>query len=82
VKLKHGRILMGPISYGITWRLILLKVLHKPSRPIRIFIPKSKDSRYLKVSFEFKIIQINILLIKYPAQLKEELPSYFINTQI
>ena len=33
---------MGPIPYGITWRLMLLKVLHKPLRPIMIFIPKSK----------------------------------------
>jgi hypothetical protein len=42
VKLKHGGILKGPMPYGITWRLMLLKVLHKPPRPIRIFIPKSK----------------------------------------
>ena len=33
---------MGPIPYEITWRLMLLKVLYKPLRPIRIFIPKSK----------------------------------------
>jgi hypothetical protein len=33
--------LEGPIPYEITWRLMLLKVLHKPLRPIRIFIPKS-----------------------------------------
>ena len=37
---------MGPMPYGITWRLMLLKVLHKPPRPIRIFIPKSqRDNR-------------------------------------
>jgi hypothetical protein len=35
---------MGPIPYGITWMLMLLKVLHKPLRPIRIFIPKSKGN--------------------------------------
>ena len=29
MKLKHGG-LKGPIPYGITWRLMLLKVLHKP----------------------------------------------------
>ena len=28
------------MPYGITWRLVLLKVLPKPPRPIRIFIPK------------------------------------------
>jgi hypothetical protein len=28
---------MGPMPYGITWSLMLLKVLHKPPRPIRIF---------------------------------------------
>jgi hypothetical protein len=33
---------MGPMPYGITWRLMLLKVLHEPSRPTKIFIPKSK----------------------------------------
>ena len=32
--------LKGPIPYGITWRLMLLKVLYKPLRLIRIFIPK------------------------------------------
>ena len=42
VKLKYEGILKGPMPYGITWRLILLKVLHKPSRPITIFILKSK----------------------------------------
>jgi hypothetical protein len=36
---------MGPIPYGITWRLMLLKVLHKPPRPIRIFIPKSQRGK-------------------------------------
>ena len=30
------------MPYGITWSLMLLKVLHKLLRPIRIFIPKSK----------------------------------------
>ena len=33
---------MGPMPYGITWRLMLLKVLYKPPKLIRIFIPKSK----------------------------------------
>ena len=36
---------MGPMPYGITWRLMLLKVLHKPSRPIGIFIPKSQGEK-------------------------------------
>ncbi len=30
------------MPYRITWRLMLLKVLHEPLKPIRIFIPKSK----------------------------------------
>ena len=30
------------MPYGIIWRLMLFKVLHKPPRPIKIFIPKSK----------------------------------------
>ena len=49
MKLKHGR-LKGPIPYGITWRLMLLKVLHKPPRPISIFMPKSKgkNGQYLQ----------------------------------
>ena len=36
---------MGPMPYGITWKLILLKVLHEPPRPIRIFMLKSKGKR-------------------------------------
>jgi hypothetical protein len=35
--------LEGPIPYGITWRLRLLTVLHKPPRPIRVYMPKSKE---------------------------------------
>ena len=35
-------IIKGPIPYGITWRLMLLKVLHRSPRPIRIFMPKLK----------------------------------------
>jgi hypothetical protein len=31
------------LPYGITWRLVLLKVLPKPPRPIRIFIPKLEE---------------------------------------
>jgi hypothetical protein len=50
VKLKHGRVLKGPMPYGITWRLILLKVLHKPLRPIRIFIPKSKGKWIITIT--------------------------------
>jgi hypothetical protein len=30
------------MPYEITWRLMLLKVLHKAPIPIKIFIPKSK----------------------------------------
>ena len=33
---------MGLMPYGITWRLMLLKVLHEPPRPTKIFISKSK----------------------------------------
>jgi hypothetical protein len=36
---------VGLMPYGITWLLMLLKVLHNPQRPIRIFIPKSKGKR-------------------------------------
>jgi hypothetical protein len=36
---------MGPMPYGITWRLMLLKVSHKPPRPIEIFIPKSQREK-------------------------------------
>ena len=36
---------MGPMPYGITWRLMLLKVLHELPRPIRIFIPKPKGKK-------------------------------------
>ena len=36
---------MDPMPFGITWKLILLKVLHKPPRPIRIFIPKSQGDK-------------------------------------
>jgi hypothetical protein len=45
VKLKQGGIIKGLIPYGITWRLMLLKVLHKPPRPIRIYMPKLKGER-------------------------------------
>jgi hypothetical protein len=52
MKLKHGG-LKGLIPYGITWRLMLLKVLHKPPRPIRIYMPKLgeiiKDERIMKL---------------------------------
>jgi hypothetical protein len=33
-------ILKGPIPFGITWRLVLLKGLDKPPRPIRVYMPK------------------------------------------
>ena len=39
---------MGPMPYGITWRLMLVKVLHKPPRLIRIFnfsYPNHKGKR-------------------------------------
>ena len=35
--------LKGPISYGITYRLMLLKVLYKPPRPIRVYMPKLRE---------------------------------------
>jgi hypothetical protein len=41
-EIKARGIFTGPISYGITWRLMLLNVLYEPPRPTRIFIPKSK----------------------------------------
>jgi hypothetical protein len=39
-ELKVKGILKGPIPYEITWRLMLLKILHKPPRPIRVYMPK------------------------------------------
>jgi hypothetical protein len=36
---------VGPMPYGITWLLMLLKVLHNPPRPIGIFIPKSQGEK-------------------------------------
>ena len=33
------------MPYGVTWRLMLLKVLHEPPRPVGIFIPKSKGKK-------------------------------------
>ena len=30
----------GSIAYGITWRLLLLKDLSKPPRPIRVYMSK------------------------------------------
>ena len=43
--IKARGVLMGPMPYGITWRLMLLKVLHEPPRSIRIFIPKSQRGK-------------------------------------
>jgi hypothetical protein len=42
--------LEGPIPYGFTWGLVLLKALPKPPTPIRIFMPKSKgkNGQYLQ----------------------------------
>jgi hypothetical protein len=34
----------GPIPYRIIWGLMILKVLHKPPRPIRIYMPKLGES--------------------------------------
>ena len=31
---------MGSMPYGIIWRLMLLKVLHKPPKPIRVYMQK------------------------------------------
>jgi hypothetical protein len=39
-EIKVREILKGPIRCGITWRLMLLKVLHKLLRPIRVHMPK------------------------------------------
>ena len=36
---------MGPMPYGITWLLMLLKILHNPPKLIRIFIPKSQRGK-------------------------------------
>ena len=41
---------MGPMPYGITWRLMLLKVFHKPPKPIRIFIPNHKGDNEIIVT--------------------------------
>jgi hypothetical protein len=32
--------LEGPIPYGFTWGLVLLKALSKPPTPVGIFTPK------------------------------------------
>jgi hypothetical protein len=40
--IKSKGVFIGPMPYGITRRLMLLKVLHEPPRPIKIFMPKSK----------------------------------------
>ena len=39
-EIKATGILKGPIPYRITWRLMLLKVLHKPPRPIKVYMQK------------------------------------------
>jgi hypothetical protein len=39
-EIKVRGILKGSIPCGITWRLMLLKVLHKHPRPIRVYMPK------------------------------------------
>ncbi len=39
-EIKPRGILKGPISYGITWMLVLLKVLPKLPRPIWVYMPK------------------------------------------
>ena len=44
-EIKATGIFTDPMPYGITWRLMLLKVLHEPPRPIRIFISKSQGGR-------------------------------------
>jgi hypothetical protein len=44
-KIKARAIFTDPMPYGITWRLMLLKVLHEPPRAIRIFIPKSEGKK-------------------------------------
>ena len=36
---------MGSMPFGITWRLMLLKVLHEPPRQFRIFLPKSQRGK-------------------------------------
>ena len=41
---------MGPMPHGITWLLMPLKVLHNPSRPIRIFIPKSQGEKGIVIN--------------------------------
>jgi hypothetical protein len=43
--IKSRGVFMGPMSYGITWLLMLLKVLHNPPRPIGIFMPKSQGKK-------------------------------------
>ena len=42
MKLHQWGILKGSIPYRIIRRLMLLKVLHKPPRPIRVYMPKEK----------------------------------------
>ena len=39
------KVFAGPMPYGFTWLLMLLKVLHNPPRPIGIFTPKSQGEK-------------------------------------
>jgi hypothetical protein len=42
MKLNKRGILKGPIPCGITWRLVLMKVLPQPPRPIRVYMESKR----------------------------------------
>ena len=44
---------MGPIPYGITWRLVLLKVLPQPPKPIRIFMESKRKREGINIMSHF-----------------------------
>jgi hypothetical protein len=44
---------MGPIPYGITWRLVLLKLLPQPSRPIRVYMQSKRKGDGINIMSHF-----------------------------
>jgi hypothetical protein len=54
MKLQQWGILKGSIPYGIIRRLMLLKVLHKPPRPIRVYMPKLGENHIEGKIMKFK----------------------------
>ena len=44
---------MGPIPYGITWRLVLLKILPQPSRLIRVYMQSKRKGDEINIMSHF-----------------------------